>query len=99
MIHRTGLQMMRIGALALATGIAATAPALAQATGSTPDLLLPTSDASRTVSGQWDLAVPKNNLKCRIQLNIVGNPAQATVGMPTPCRRSMGAVGAPSSGG
>jgi hypothetical protein len=78
----------------LASGLGAAAQSAAPAGQATaPDVLLPTSDASRTVSGQWDLAVPTNNLKCRIQLNIVGNPAQATVGMPTPCRRSMGAMG------
>ena len=83
-----------IGAGAIAIGVALAPPARAQAqNAAAPDLLLPTADASRTVSGQWDLAVPKNNLKCRIQLNIVGNPAQATVGMPTPCRKSMGALG------
>jgi Protease inhibitor Inh len=57
------------------------------------DLLPPTADASRTVSGQWDMAVPKNNLKCRVQLNIGGKPPKATVGMPAPCRKSMGAMG------
>ncbi len=53
------------------------------------------SDAVRTMSGQWDIAVPKNNLKCRIQLNIISRPAAAaTVGMPAPCRKSFGAMGA-----
>jgi len=77
---------------ALAAGLAFAHPAVAQQQPAA-DLLLPTSDASRTVSGQWELAAPNNNLKCRIQLNIVGNPAQATVGMPTPCRKSMGSMG------
>jgi hypothetical protein len=90
-------------ALRIALVLLAAAPpgaALAQSTGRTPpappaptDQLLPTSDAVRTVAGQWDLAVPMNNLKCRIQLNVAGNPVQATVGMPTACRRSMGAIG------
>ena len=92
MARHSGQSMSWIGTAAFAAGVALAAPAMAQ-NAPAADLLLPTSDASRTVSGQWDLAVPKNNLKCRIQLNIVGNPAQATVGMPTPCRKSMGAMG------
>jgi hypothetical protein len=78
-------------ALALSLGAA-----LAQvATPAKPadDLLAMTSDASKTVAGQWDLAVPKNNLKCRIQLNITGKVPKASVGMPAPCRKSMGAMG------
>ncbi len=70
--------------------------ALAQATPAVSpagDLLLLTSDASKTVAGQWDLAVPKNNLKCRIQLNITGKDPKALVGMPAPCRKSMGVIG------
>ena len=91
-----GLRRLLLAAVA----VSAAGAALAQApqAGSAPqagaaELLPPTSDAVRTVSGQWDLAVPKNNLKCRIQLNVVGTPAQATVGMPTACRRSMGSMG------
>ncbi len=57
------------------------------------ELLAVTSDASKTVAGQWDIAVPKNNLKCRIQLNITGKVPKALVGMPAPCRKSMGAMG------
>ncbi|MGL4239992.1 MAG: AprI/Inh family metalloprotease inhibitor [Beijerinckiaceae bacterium] len=51
------------------------------------------SDATRTIAGQWDIAVPRNNLKCRIQLNITGRPQVATIGMPAPCRKSFGAIG------
>jgi hypothetical protein len=51
------------------------------------------SDAAKTMIGQWDIAVPKNNLKCRIQLNLSGRPQTATVGMPAPCRKSMAAMG------
>ena len=57
------------------------------------DLLPLTSDATKTVAGQWDIAVPKNNLKCRIQLNITGKVPKANVGMPAPCRKSLAAVG------
>ena len=57
------------------------------------DLLPLTSDATKTVAGQWDIAVPKNNLKCRIQLNITGKVPKASVGMPAPCRKSLAAVG------
>jgi hypothetical protein len=58
-----------------------------------PDALPIGSDAVRTVSGPWDIAVPKNNLKCRVQLSAVGRPPVATVGMPVPCRRSFGTMG------
>lgn len=51
------------------------------------------SDATRTIAGQWDIAVPSNNLKCRIQLNITGKPERASVGMPAPCRKSFAAMG------
>lgn len=49
-----------------------------------PELLPLKSDAMKTVAGQWDIAVPKNNLKCRIQLNIGGKIPKASVGMPAP---------------
>jgi hypothetical protein len=58
-----------------------------------PDALAITSDAVKTMSGPWDIAVPKNNLKCRIQLNVSGRPQNANVGMPAPCRRSFGTMG------
>jgi hypothetical protein len=51
------------------------------------------SDASKTIAGQWDIAVPRNNLKCRIQLNITGRSPVAAIGMPAPCRKSFGAMG------
>ena len=51
------------------------------------------SDAPKIVAGQWDLAVPKNNLKCRVLLSIAGNVPKASVGMPAACRKSMGAMG------
>jgi Protease inhibitor Inh len=63
------------------------------------DLLPLTSDATKTVAGQWDIAVPKNNLKCRIQLNITGKVPKANVGMPAPCRKSLAAVGSVQSWG
>jgi Protease inhibitor Inh len=63
------------------------------------DLLPLTSDATKTVAGQWDIAVPKNNLKCRIQLNITGKVPKANVGMPAPCRKSLAAVGGVQSWG
>jgi Protease inhibitor Inh len=60
----------------------------------TSEELLPVqSDAMKTVAGQWDIAVPKNNLKCRIQLNIVGKSPKATIGMPAACRKSLASVG------
>jgi Protease inhibitor Inh len=58
------------------------------------DALPVNSDAARTLAGQWDMAVPKNNLKCRVQLNVAGKPPLATVGMPAPCRKSFAAMGA-----
>jgi hypothetical protein len=94
--------MKRHASLSLLALVLATGAAVAQnsgtrtaATPATPpsELLSPSSDASKTVAGQWDLAVPKNNLKCRIQLNLVAKQTKATVGMPAPCRRSMGAMG------
>jgi hypothetical protein len=74
------------------------APAMAQANRSaapplSADALPVGSDAARIIAGQWDIAVPKNNLKCRIQLNITGKPPAASVGMPAPCRKSFGAMG------
>jgi hypothetical protein len=57
------------------------------------DALAITSDAVKTVSGPWDIAVPQNNLKCRVQLNVSGRPANANVGMPAPCRKSFGTMG------
>jgi Protease inhibitor Inh len=85
--------------VALGTASVALLPGLALSQTAAPpaaaggDLLAITSDASKTVAGQWDLAVPKNNLKCRIQLNITGKVPKALVGMPAPCRKSMGAMG------
>jgi hypothetical protein len=89
-------RLLPLAVAVAAAGVVASGDGFAQAQApqaGTSELLPPTSDAARTVSGQWDLAVPKNNLKCRIQLNVVGTPAQATVGMPTACRRSMGSMG------
>jgi hypothetical protein len=57
------------------------------------DALPVASDGVRTVSGPWDIAVPNNNLKCRIQLNVSGRPPNANVGMPAPCRKSFGSMG------
>jgi hypothetical protein len=51
------------------------------------------SDATRTMAGQWDIAVPKNNLKCRIQLTVRGRTPAAIVGMPPPCRKSLASMG------
>jgi hypothetical protein len=88
---------MRAGLnLAAFTALLVSLPAVAQ-TQPPPrpstDVLQVESDAAKTVAGQWDLAVPKNNLKCRIQLNITGQKPAASVGMPAPCRKSMGAMG------
>lgn len=59
-----------------------------------PEALPITSDAVKTIAGNWDLAVPKNNLKCRIQLTVTsGRNAKSVVGIPTACKRSFGAVG------
>jgi Protease inhibitor Inh len=57
------------------------------------DALPVSSDAMRILAGPWDIAVPKNNLKCRVQLNVSGRPQNANVGMPAPCRRSFGTMG------
>jgi hypothetical protein len=80
-----------------AIGLPVSAKAQAQptppATAASPDIMPIKSDAMRTVSGQWDIAVPKNNLKCRIQLNIGGKVPKATVGMPAACRKSLASVG------
>ena len=89
---RTGLS------LAVFAGLVASFPAVAQAQRQTQpqaaaDVLPVDSDAAKTVAGQWDLAVPANNLKCRIQLNITGQRPVASVGMPAPCRKSMGPLG------
>jgi hypothetical protein len=89
---------MRALPLAMAFTLAATA-AVAQGARLQPPALsedaLPVgSDAVKTMAGQWDIAVPKNNLKCRIQLNVTGRPPVANIGMPAPCRKSFGALGA-----
>jgi hypothetical protein len=91
---------MRASALAAAIVLGAL-PASAQTTRSgqaaTPalsqDALPVASDAARIMTGQWDIAAPQNNLKCRIQLNVVNRDTVAQVGMPPPCRRSFGTVG------
>jgi Protease inhibitor Inh len=70
-------------------------PAPAQA----DDLFPVGSDVAKTVAGQWDISVPKNNLKCRIQLNITGKVPKASVGMPAPCRKSLASVGTVQSWG
>jgi Protease inhibitor Inh len=79
------------------TLVGASIPAFAQAqpvaATASPDLLALNSDAMKTVAGQWDIAVPKNNLKCRIQLNIGGKVPKASVGMPAACRKSLATVG------
>jgi Protease inhibitor Inh len=81
----------------LAAGFAITATAavaqVAQPAKTGDDLLPITSDAMKTVSGQWDIAVPKNNLKCRIQLNIFGKVPKPIVGIPTACRKSLASLG------
>jgi hypothetical protein len=86
-------------ALPLAIAISAIAgSALAQGSNQRPpapseDALPVGSDAVKTIAGQWDIAVPRNNLKCRIQLNVVGRNPVASVGMPAPCRKSFGSMG------
>jgi Protease inhibitor Inh len=93
----TETAMMRAFPLALAISAAiAASPAMAQRLqppAPSPDALPVGSDATKTLAGQWDIAVPKNNLKCRIQLNITGKPPNASVGMPAPCRKSFAAMG------
>jgi Protease inhibitor Inh len=89
---------MRILAAAAALTLATSGAATAQQRQSAPpplaaDALPVGSDAVKTVSGPWDIAVPKNNLKCRIQLNVSGRPPNANVGMPAPCRKSFGTMG------
>jgi hypothetical protein len=91
--------MQRALPFAIALAALAASPAQAQRSRLAPpplseDALPIGSDATKTMSGQWDLAVPKNNLKCRIQLNVGGRPESATVGMPAPCRKSFAAMGA-----
>jgi Protease inhibitor Inh len=87
-------------ALPLAIGLALLAGAASAQSGRSgpplpsEDALPVASDATQTLAGQWDLAVPRNNLKCRIQLNVAGRPPAASVGMPAPCRKSFGAMGA-----
>jgi hypothetical protein len=95
-----GAGMHRMRLFLIATGAAlvcCAGPAIAQRIQPPPlsqDALPTGSDAAKTMTGQWDLAVPKNNLKCRIQLNIVTRPQQlASVGMPAPCRKSFAAMG------
>ncbi len=93
-----GMHHTRLFLMATATALASFAgPAAAQRVQPPPlsaDALPIGSDAAKTMTGQWDLAVPKNNLKCRIQLNIVTRPQlMAIVGMPTPCRKSFAAMG------
>ncbi|MGL5114124.1 MAG: AprI/Inh family metalloprotease inhibitor [Beijerinckiaceae bacterium] len=81
---------MRTGIVILALAVMAGRPAAAQ----TPEPLALGSDAVKTVAGNWDLMVPRNNLKCRIQLSVSsGRYAKATVGMPPACRKSLGAMG------
>lgn len=81
------LGMLAVPGAALAQrGVPAT-PALSE------DALPAGSDAAKLMTGQWDIAVPANNLKCRIQLNLTGRPEVASVGMPAPCRKSFGAMG------
>jgi hypothetical protein len=84
---------MRRTTIAFLAAAACLSSATAQTPGA-PEPLALTSDAVKTVAGNWDLAVPKNNLKCRIQLSVAGgrNP-KSTVGMPPACRKSLGAMG------
>jgi hypothetical protein len=93
--------MMRLTAVLLASllfpasFVQAQAPKPAPMAGATQadDLFPLGSDVAKTVAGQWDISVPKNNLKCRIQLNIIGKVPKASVGMPAPCRKSLASVG------
>jgi Protease inhibitor Inh len=77
------------------TGSPPSAAPAEQAAAQPPEALLPlTSDATRIMAGQWDIAVPRNNLKCRIQLSVRGQATPtAIVGMPPPCRRSLASMG------
>jgi hypothetical protein len=79
--------------LLLATGGAHAQRQQAVAPASSQDALPIGSDAMRILAGPWDIAVPKNNLKCRVQLNVSGRPQTANVGMPAPCRKSFGTMG------
>jgi Protease inhibitor Inh len=76
-----------------ASSMAAMAQAQPVTATASADLIPIKSDAMQTVAGQWDISVPRNNLKCRIQLNITGKIPKALVGMPAPCRKSLAAVG------
>ncbi len=90
------LTTVLIGGLLFSTSAAfaqTTRTAAAPATAPADDLFPVASDVTKTVAGQWDISVPKNNLKCRIQLNIIGNVPKASVGMPAPCRKSLASVG------
>ncbi|MGL4634629.1 MAG: AprI/Inh family metalloprotease inhibitor [Beijerinckiaceae bacterium] len=92
---------LALGVLTTTDAVAQTArPAAPPATAPAADDLFPlTADVAKTVAGQWDISVPKNNLKCRIQLNITGKTPKASVGMPAPCRKSLAAVGTIQSWG
>jgi hypothetical protein len=68
--------------------------ARAQQAAPAPDLFPANADPVQTISGQWDIAVPKNNLKCRIQLNVQTKAQKLPVGIPAACRKSFGSTGA-----
>jgi Protease inhibitor Inh len=66
----------------------------AQQAPATPELFPANAEAVQTISGQWDIAVPRNNLKCRIQLNVQTRAQKLPVGIPAACRKSFGSTGA-----
>jgi Protease inhibitor Inh len=88
---RAAAMCVSVGALGLidmahAQGTRTPAPAPAN------DLQPVTSDVTNTIAGPWDLQVPKNKLKCRIQLSVSGKTPKAVVGMPAACRQTFGAM-------
>ena len=56
------------------------------------DLQPITSDVTKTIAGPWDLQVPKNKLKCRIQQTVTGKVPKAVFGMPAACKQTFGAM-------
>jgi hypothetical protein len=67
--------------------------AFAQQAAQPKELFPANADPVKTISGQWDIAVPKNNLKCRINLNIQPRQQKLPVGIPAACRKSFGSFG------
>jgi hypothetical protein len=91
---------LRAAAICASVGaLAAPGHVLAQGTRSAPTVPAPvtdlqpvTSDVTKTIAGPWDLQVPKNKLKCRVQLSVSGKTPKAIVGMPAACRQTFGAM-------